>query len=214
MAQSKNCRTKEELNEFINEINKSLNTDEIINYVSSNNLIFDYKLYCDNVDKILQKFDEEHRVSTNASVSVNNNNFMPITKISVGSVNDELIQKINFLITNPCINPNDFHVDVNRGIFINTRENIMYDVVKNNNGYQLVNFNQKKEVENKVDNKNDIIVDKDIVNDKNNNKVKNKKTLKEKLMPILNSGYVSTVLLTVISAISGILIAAIILVNR
>lgn len=189
--------------------------------------------------------------------------FIPLSKVDVNNVPQELIMKVNFMIKNPNINYNDFQVDVERGTFINTKDNELYDVRRdvNTNQFQLFKANQavtmaddKSENNGKQDNKvdsNDLTMFSDeelksmygnvnvsqekkhvIINELNRRKqleiekqqeksmnntkeeVKKKTLTKDKMMPILNSGYVSTILVTLGAAVSGILIAVMILVNK
>ncbi|MBQ3420523.1 MAG: hypothetical protein IJH34_02400 [Romboutsia sp.] len=189
--------------------------------------------------------------------------FIPLSKVDVNNVPQELIMKVNFMIKNPNINYNDFQVDVERGTFINTKDNELYDVRRdvNTNQFQLFKANQavtmaddKSENNGKQNNKVDsndltmfsdeelksmygnvnvsqekkhiiinelnkrkqIEIDKAKENSMNNTKeeVKKKTLTKDKMMPILNSGYISTILVTLGAAVSGILIAVIILVNK
>ena len=190
-------------------------------------------------------------------------NFMPLTKVDVSKVSQDLIMKINFLIKNANVNYNEFQVDIKRGIFMNTKENELYEVRKDpqTNQYKLYKGQQAVYTNNALDNNNvntkdannsnlsindlamfsdeelktmgsnksvtpekrQAIMDelnkrkaevKENTNTMTNTNVKKKTLVKDKITPILNNGYVSTILLTVGAAITGIIIAAILLMNK
>lgn len=167
--------------------------------------------------------------------SVNNVNiqeqYVPITKVDANRVSKEIIEKINFLIVNPKVDVNDFAVNIVNGDFKNIKDNMIYIVRKNitNGAFELVNKNDtnKVQVSNNNVNKLSSFSNEDLTNIANNPNVSDdyKKLSNEELnnrkektktgkliMPkINNAAFVSTVLLTVVSAISGIVIAAILL---
>lgn len=341
-VEARKNNSKDDLLKFINQLNSSINSDEVIKYVEDNHLKFDYRVYSDGIKKILEEFDRSHEAQINSSdykqMQVDNtnyivakdgtvleqnstknmgdlaqdfknkqnemfgaktddslvnadqafdvmkaemeeSNFMPLNKVDVNKIPQELIMKINFLIKNPGINYNDFQVDIKRGTFINTKNNELYDVRRDpqTNQFKLYksqqavytqNENVVNNIDNSINNNGDNILDnqsnisqnnnklgtddlamfsdeelramtmnkgvtdakrnaimaelnnrrmleneKKNVNVKQEEKVKKKVLTKNSLMPNLN-GYASTILITAISAISGILLATILLINR
>lgn len=167
--------------------------------------------------------------------SVNNVNiqeqYVPITKVDANRVSKEIIEKINFLIVNPKVDVNDFAVNIVNGDFKNIKDNMIYIVRKNitNGAFELVNKNDtnKVQVSNNNVNRLSSFSNEDLTNIANNpnvsddykklsneelNNRKEKTKTRKLIMPkINNAAFVSTVLLTVVSAISGIVIAAILL---
>ena len=55
-------------------------------------------------------------------------NFILIDKVDRNKISSELVQKIEFVKNIVGVNYNDFRVDINRGIFINTKDNELYEV--------------------------------------------------------------------------------------
>lgn len=263
-------KSKNELINFINKIKADLNTNEVRNYIVTNALIFDGRIFEEAINKMLMEFDRVNQVqniiplvppqtqiqtptttynntpvqtvSSNNVVdmrayqsSVNNVNiqeqYVPITKVDANRVSKEIIEKINFLIVNPKVNVNDFAVNIVNGDFKNIKDNIIYVVRKNatNGAFELVNKNVAEQVQVSNNNVNRLssFSNEDLTNIANNPNVSDnyKKLSNEELnnrkektktgtlvMPkINNAAFASTVLLTVISAISGIVIAAILL---
>ena len=223
-----NYKTKEELVQFINNINRSINSSEVINYVQNNGLIFDYQEYNNGISKLLEQYDRMHDFKTNKTFGSSNSNlsnykFIPITKLSIDNVSKELIEKVNYLIVNPTINPNDYMVDIDTQVFINVKDNVLYDVEKdNNNSYQLVSKNKNNtnntnntsvnsEIDFSKNLENTILMEQNVELTNNDSKFK---TLIDKLTPVLNNGFVNTLLLTIISAASGIFLAILLLMKR
>lgn len=170
-----------------------------------------------------------------------NYKFVPITKIDVNEVSKELIEKINFVIVNPNVDTNDYQVDIASSCFLNTRNNELYYVVKNSNTntFELINANPKNTEVKQDDSMLSKFKDEDLKTMQANpnvsaaireeatkelelrikNNVENKEEKKEVkartlMMPkINNAAFVSTVLVAGISAISGIVIASLLLVK-
>ena len=220
------CKSREELVQFINNLNRSINSDEVIRYVNSNGLIFDYQEFNKGIDKLLEQYDRMHEFKVNKNFGSNvmvsgNYNFIPITKISIENISQELIEKVNYLIVNPRINPNDFHVDINSQTFVNIKDNVLYNVIKDADGnYQLVNKDGSNKIEvvkeepsKKIENT--ILLEKNIEIDDNVEKKDSKfKLFMNKLTPVLSNGFVSTMLLTLISAVTGIVLATILVAHK
>lgn len=263
-------KSKNELINFINKIKADLNTNEVRNYIVTNALIFDGRIFEEAINKMLMEFDRVNQVqniiplvppqtqiqtpittynntpvqtvSSNNVVdmrayqsSVNNVNiqeqYVPITKVDANRVSKEIIEKINFLIVNPKVNVNDFAVNIVNGDFKNIKDNIIYVVRKNatNGAFELVNKNIAEQVQvsnnnvnklssfsnedltNMVNNPNVSDDYKKLSNEELNNRKEKTKTRTLVIPKINNAAFASTVLLTVISAISGIVIAAILL---
>lgn len=262
-------KSKNELINFINKIKADLNTNEVRNYIVTNALIFDGRIFEEAINKMLMEFDRVNQVqniiplvppqtqiqaptttynntpvqtvSSNNVVdmrayqsSVNNANiqeqYVPITKVDANRVSKEIIEKINFLIVNPKVNVNDFAVNIVNGDFKNIKDNIIYVVRKNatNGAFELVNKNDVNQVsDNNNVNRLSTFSNEDLTNIANNpnvsddykklsneelNNRKEKTKTRTLVMPkINNAAFASTVLLTVISAISGIVIATILL---
>ena len=214
-------KTKEELTQFINNINKSINSDAVIKYVSDNNLKFSYQEYSNGINKLLEQFDRMHDFKVNKTFGSNvivsgNYKFIPITKLSIENVSQDLIEKVNYLIVNPKINPNEYQVDIDTQTFINIKDNVLYDIVKDKNGFKLINKNATK-VEEKKDKKleNTILLEQNIeIEDNVEEKESKFRLFMNKLTPALNNGFVSTLLLTLVSAISGIALATLLLMHK
>lgn len=209
-----------------------------------------------------------NEVFDNMKSEMGQSEFVPLNKIDVNKVSQELISKINFLIRNS--KGNGYRVDISRGIFMDDQNNIC-EVKRNpqTGNYELFVGKQASYVEKNNDKYDEILSDNTngvtvndnssnlttndlamftdselknmenvgisvekrqaIINElnrrkketleqgkdlnKKNTNVKKKTLSKDKVMPNLN-GYISTILVTAVSAMSGILIAAFILVNK
>lgn len=229
---SNKFKTKNDLILFINnKIIKDLSTNEVIVYIRNNGLSFNNQEFSLNINRILEEYDKMQQPQ-NVMPLVNNEEYIPITKVDVNNVAEELILKINFLIGNPRVNVNDFAVNIKSGEFKNINDNQVYIVRKNsNNIFELVNKNMvqdngkdfskftNEELTSMVNNPN--VSDnykksftKELEDRKVNNENINKeevKTRKLELPKMNNAAFASTVLLTAISAISGIVIASVLL---
>ena len=71
---SKNANNIEELQQYITKVNKTINKDEIVQYVDENNLKFDYKEYCNGIEEILKNYDKTKELENNTILNNNNKN--------------------------------------------------------------------------------------------------------------------------------------------
>ena len=182
-----------------------------------------------NVGQVQQVNNVQNQPVNNIqSITEQQEKYVPITKIDFNSVSQNLIEKVNFLIVNPSINTNDFMVDLVSGNFKNIKDNNIYVVTKNNNnslsmvsdielqnmvGNPNISDVNRKAIMEEIARRKQIVSQADSIlkTDSPKTKVKVKHDKKKIVPEINNSAFASTVLLTVMSAIFGIVIATILL---
>ena len=208
-----NIKNKEQLMSFINKIKSDINTKEVIDYVNNNGLTFNYQEFNYAINQLIAEFDKmlekANNVQLNQNIQSQNTvneeiKYIPITKVDVNAVPKDLIEKVNFLIVNPNVDVNNVLVDIKYGTFldISTKKPIVIRRNPENNAFELVE--EKKEETPKETEK------------LNLNKEKPKVKTKKLVMPDIiknNKAYISTVLVTAVCAISGIIIASLLLVK-
>ena len=235
-------KNKNELMAFINKIRQDLNTKQVIDYVNNNRLIFNYQEFQIRVNQIVNNFDimmqnikmqQERLMQEQMKKQVNNQqvvrqnmnnqmhfqqqeqpNYIPLTKVDVNSVSKDLIERINFLIVNPKVDVNNVLVDTKSGNFVDIvkRKPVLITKNKDTNAFELVEDQKEKQEEQKNQKIKPMAVEPQKQEVKSKPKVKTRKLIMPKIVEN-NKAFISTVLITAVCAISGIVIASVILVK-
>ena len=218
-------KNKNELMNFINGIRQDLNTKQVIDYVNNNRLIFNYQEFQMKINQVINNFDimmqnlqiekmrqmQQMQMQKMQQASYQNQqpSYVPITKVDVNSISKELIEKINFLIVNPKIDVNNVLVDTKTGNFVDfvNKKPIVIIHNKETNAFEIMGEKKEEKQEikpKKVEEKKEEV--------KQQSKVRTKKLIMPKIIEN-NKAFISTVLVTAVCAISGIVIASLILVK-